>query len=310
MLRGAIVIITAGMAVVFLKKKQYRHHVTAIAIIFLGLFLVGLSAIVTPDKSKGGDDKKDQHKSGGTVATGIILLIIAQFFAGTQFVVEEKILSNYYLNPMQIVGWEGFFGFTFYLIALPIMQAIPCHPSGDFCPDSKIEDSIKAFYQMGDNPAIIGCAFGVICTIALFNFFGVATTKYASAPQRSTVDTSRTVLIWLFFLLVEVKGAEEQFHWLQLLGFICLVFGTLLYNEILVLPVMGFDQWTAAAIAKRKLAESGGVRSSQRSDGGAANYMGTSPHAKYDDGRNKRNINAGMEKGLLDEKNADFDIKE
>lgn len=117
MLRGSIVIITAILAVIFLKKKQYRHHITSLAIIFLGLLLVGVSSIISPDK-QGKDQPK---KSGGTVATGIILLLIAQLFAGTQFVVEEKLLGDYYINPMQVVGWEGVFGFTYYLIALPIM---------------------------------------------------------------------------------------------------------------------------------------------------------------------------------------------
>jgi drug/metabolite transporter (DMT)-like permease len=45
MLRGAIVIITAALAVIFLKKKQYRHHITSLFIIFLGLLIVGISSI-------------------------------------------------------------------------------------------------------------------------------------------------------------------------------------------------------------------------------------------------------------------------
>jgi amino acid transporter len=188
---------------------------------------------------------------------------------------------------MQVVGWEGFFGFTYYMIALPILQAIPCKPDpvAAFCPFDKLEDSIIAFKQMGNNLVILFCGIGVIFTIAFFNYFGVATTKYASSPQRSTVDTSRTVLIWIFFLAVPIKGAEETFHFLQLLGFICLVIGTLVYNEILIVPFLGFDQWTKIAIQKREL-ENGNVKRSNAPNMGTDNYIGTSPHAGYDDGRN------------------------
>jgi len=243
MLRGAIVIITAILAVVFLKKKQYRHHITSLAVIFFGLLIVGVSSVLEADGSK-------KKKSTSSMSLGITLLLIAQCFAGTQFVVEEKILGNYYLNPMQVVGWEGFFGFTFYLIALPILQFIPCtrDPDAHFCPFNYLEDSVIGIEQMGQNGLILGCALGMIFTIALFNFFGVATTKYASAPQRSTVDTSRTVLIWIFFLSFAIKGAEESFHWLELIGFIFLVIGTLVYNEIVIVPYFGFDEWTAVAI--------------------------------------------------------------
>lgn len=53
MLRGAIVIITALLAVIFLKKKQYRHHITSLAVIFIGLALVGVSSIDSGESKKG-----------------------------------------------------------------------------------------------------------------------------------------------------------------------------------------------------------------------------------------------------------------
>jgi hypothetical protein len=53
----------------------------------------------------------------------------------------------------------------------------------------------------------------LICfSIASFNAFGVAVTKNASSAQRSTIDTSRTFLIWLFFLVVAVNGQKETFY--------------------------------------------------------------------------------------------------
>jgi drug/metabolite transporter (DMT)-like permease len=46
MLRGMIIIITAGMSVIFLKRKLYRHHWSSIACIFFGVFVVGLDALL------------------------------------------------------------------------------------------------------------------------------------------------------------------------------------------------------------------------------------------------------------------------
>ena len=58
--------------------------------------------------------------TSGSVATGIILLVISQCFAGTQFIVEEKLLSGYYLDPFRVVGTEGMWGLCYYLFLLPI----------------------------------------------------------------------------------------------------------------------------------------------------------------------------------------------
>jgi len=78
----------------------------------------------------------------------------------------------------------------------------------------------------------------LICfSIASFNAFGVAVTKNASSAQRSTIDTSRTVLIWA----VQLATGAETFDPLQLVGFILLVAGTLVYNEIVIIPWMGFN---------------------------------------------------------------------
>jgi drug/metabolite transporter (DMT)-like permease len=67
MLRGMIIIITAAMSIIFLKRKLFLHHWSSIAVIFLGVFLVGLASVLWPDTSGG----------SSTGALGIILLIIA-----------------------------------------------------------------------------------------------------------------------------------------------------------------------------------------------------------------------------------------
>lgn len=44
---------------------------------------------------------------------------------------------------------------------------------------------------------------------------------------------------------------------LELLGFAMLVFGTLVYNEIVIVPIGLFNYWTKREIEKRKKDEKG-----------------------------------------------------
>ncbi len=110
MLRGLIIIVTACMSIIFLKRKLYRHHWSSIAVIFLGVFMVGLAALLWPGHSSGGETK----------ALGLVLLLIAQVFCGGLFISEEKILSDYYLDPLMVVGFEGMWGLIYWAILLPI----------------------------------------------------------------------------------------------------------------------------------------------------------------------------------------------
>lgn len=128
------------------------------------------------------------------------------------FIVEEKILGNYYLNPMKVVGWEGIWGVCFYVVFLVIAQIIPKFtPSGLF-PYGKVEDSFAALREMfSTNLWIFFLAVCTIFSIASFNSFGLSVTKFASAAQRSTIDTSRTVFIWLFCLLMPSDKVSQPY---------------------------------------------------------------------------------------------------
>lgn len=84
---------------------------------------------------------------------------------------------------------------------------------------------------MKNNWLIILALSGTVVSIAFFNFAGISVTKEISATSRMVLDSVRTVVIWAFSLLIE----WEKFHYLQLLGFVVLLFGMFLYNNIIVL---------------------------------------------------------------------------
>ena len=189
---------TAIMSIIFLKKKQHRHHWAGLGFIVLALVEVGYVAIALGEPEEG---------LVGSIALGIALLLIAQVFAGALFIVEEYFIGDYYLDPLKVVATEGMWGTLYFLIALPIMQSVKC--SGPLCNFEYFENSSYAFAQMADNGTIIAYTFGIMVSIAFFNVCGVTTTKLASAAQRSTVDTSRTVLIWIG----SVALGFEEFQW-------------------------------------------------------------------------------------------------
>ena len=69
MMRGIIVVITALLAVIFLGRKQYRHHWTAIFLIVFGVAEVGYVAI------KGA--ASDTEGESSNEVFGIILLLLS-----------------------------------------------------------------------------------------------------------------------------------------------------------------------------------------------------------------------------------------
>ena len=91
-------------------------------------------------------------------------------------------------------------------------------------------------------------AIGIIFSMACFNTAGVSVTKHASATQRSTISTCRTLFVWI----VGLATGRELYHWGVFFGFTLLVLGTLTYNEILIVPIDLMRRNTAPYRAARE----------------------------------------------------------
>ena len=254
MMRGLELFFVCLWSTLYLKNPLYRHAILGVGTLIFGLILVGINAIIN-----------DQGSVARNPVVGIILLCTSQFFSSTEYVLQEKFIKHYEVHPFQLVGFEGLWGVCMYSILLIIFQFVHCNDwsealqeicfsdnEGDFL----IENSIFAFRQMWDNKNLLIVYIFYVVSIALYNIVGINLTKLVSSTARAVVDTVRTVFIWLFFLyFTPVEGTEEHFHVLQFIGFMLLVLGTLIYNEILVLPFCKFDYYTRDNIEKRKKEE-------------------------------------------------------
>ena len=257
MMRGLELFFVCLWSKIFLKNPIYRHAVLGIGSLIFGLSLVGANSIIHDDENK--DNAKNP-------VVGIILLCTSQLFTSTEYVFQERFVKHYEVHAFQLVGFEGLWGAIMYTILLIIFQNISCDSwtaslKDGICSENDkkkyhIEDTLFAFKQMKDNYKILIVYIFYIASIALYNIVGINLTKLVSSTARAVVDTVRTVFIWLFFLCFEpVKGTKEHFYYLQLIGFLFVVLGTLIYNEILTIPYFGLDYYTRDNISKRKKEE-------------------------------------------------------
>jgi drug/metabolite transporter (DMT)-like permease len=265
MMRGLELFFVCLWSKIFLKNHIYRHQILGVGTLIFGLSLVGLNSIL---------NDKDSDVAKNPVV-GIILLSTSQLFTSTEYIIQEKFIKHYDVHPFQLVGFEGLWGSIMYGILLVIFQIVSCDDWSDalkegicFTNDegeSYIEDTRFAFEQMWDNKNLLVVYIFYVVSIALYNIVGINLTKLVSSTARAVVDTVRTVFIWAFFLFfTPVDGTKEDFHVLQFIGFIFLVCGTLVYNEIVTLPFWNLDYYTRVNIAKRKKENNGGENEAEK----------------------------------------------
>ena len=79
-------------------------------------------------------------------------------------------------------------------------------------------------------------------SIAFSNFGGVSVTKHMSATTRTVLNTQRMLVIWIISIGLHylddrwTMASLRDAFWLQLVGFVMIVIGNLLYSDIFIMP--------------------------------------------------------------------------
>ncbi|KAK9478722.1 hypothetical protein V1514DRAFT_367496 [Lipomyces japonicus] len=228
MTRGALVLFVGLFSVFFLNRRLAIHQWTALGAVVLGIFIVGLSGTIYAPNTDAGNESEPSRGPNSflQVAIGVFVIALAQIFTATQFVYEEHLLRDYHLDSIRVVGWEGIFGF---LLTFVIMIASYVFVGKSESGRSGYFDIPTGFSQIFANRLILISSLLIMISISSFNFFGVSVTQRLSATSRSTIDTCRTIAIWV----ISISLGWEQFRVLQLFGFVLVVYGTLLFNGVI-----------------------------------------------------------------------------
>eukprot|EP01113_Clastostelium_recurvatum_P031049 TRINITY_DN3836_c0_g1_i1.p1 TRINITY_DN3836_c0_g1~~TRINITY_DN3836_c0_g1_i1.p1 ORF type:complete len:350 (-),score=73.26 TRINITY_DN3836_c0_g1_i1:39-1058(-) len=210
-LRGTLVVFTGILSRIFLKRPLRVYHIIGMVVITIGAGIVGVASVVYGDKTLPAKNP----------ILGAILVIVAQVVAAVQMVLEEKLIGKYDVPPLQVVGNEGFWGFSVITTLLFITYWIPFIRERD--------NTLDAILQIANSWQLILTIVGVIISIAILNFTGISLTRNLSATHRTTIDASRVVFVWIGSFIFGWEG----FNWLQLIGFVVLLLGTATYNEMM-----------------------------------------------------------------------------
>ncbi|KAH7360552.1 hypothetical protein BKA65DRAFT_188068 [Rhexocercosporidium sp. MPI-PUGE-AT-0058] len=242
MTRGALVLFVGLFSVLFLRRKLHLFQWFALVTVVTGVAIVGLAGALYKDDKAAKDamliareavlaiSSKARTPEALQAIIGVFLIAGAQIFTASQFVLEEYILEKYALEPLKVVGWEGLFGFSVTVLGMLVMHlAVGRTAKGKY----GYFDIVEGWRQVSQYKDIRTSSILIMISIGGFNFFGLSVTRTVSATARSTIDTCRTLFIWIVSLFL----GWESFKWLQVLGFALLVYGTFLFNGLVRPPL-------------------------------------------------------------------------
>ncbi|ELR16647.1 uncharacterized protein ACA1_088940 [Acanthamoeba castellanii str. Neff] len=230
MLRGSIIVFSGILSVLFLKRKLYFYNWLGITITTVGLACVGIASVIS---DSGGRDIKE-------VILGDVLIILGQLSNAIQMIIEEIFLKRQNYHALVVVGGEGLWGVLLMAVAvLPICYLIPGSDGGSY------ENAVDGFVMIGNNMTLLGLVLLYWLSIAFYNFTSLSVAKSLTTVHRTFIDACRTLCVWgiqlvIYYAFNHTSLGEGWGHYsyIQLIGFVLLISGTLVYNSVVKLPFL------------------------------------------------------------------------
>ena len=270
MLRGSVVVFTGIFSVVFLKRKLRMHHWVGMALVVVGTGIVGSQSLVcssgitansnawigniliivaqlvvatqmvVEEKFLGQYDLPALKVVGLEGLFGFlmlsVLLVVMYFVPSPQFLCDGTTpgqdCSRFEDTYDAFVNMKNSWKVTIFLYVEVVVAWADSAIGGTIyytAPTFRVASLLRQRLHLPNAPTTACRRFGNIVSIAFFNFLGVSITKHINASTRMVLDSLRTMVIWV----VSLALSWEDFCYIEIIGFIVLIAGTIMYNALI-----------------------------------------------------------------------------
>jgi hypothetical protein len=222
-LKASRAIFSAGLQVVWLKRRVHVYQIWSLVLCTLGLGLASLASFLA------------NKSSSSNLALGISFVLLAEAFRSVRIVYDEKLMKEHNYEPCMIIALEGVYGTLISGAALIAVNFIDGSDMGS------VEKFANTIYMI-DNSSIL------ILLLAMFPIWvngmylsGIFVTKYVSAVFNAVLTVATVVVVWGYELVIHLVderygAAWNQYSYLQLIGFVAITLATLMYDGTVKFP--------------------------------------------------------------------------
>ena len=218
--------------IIFLKKilktGLYKHHIVSIILIIIGFFPMTLGGIIDLVKSK--------HSSY------LLAIIPRNILFPLADTLSKIILTDKFVLPQYLMFYKGIINFSMHTIIIPILLLTKTLTIKD-------NDGNSYFSKFKSVPAL---------TILISNIFSkflkqlcIMEILYFFTPQHVCFINSVSWLI-IFFKNFFFYTTSTALIIIYIFTFLFIIFGTLLFNEMIILNIYGLNKDTKVQILERE----------------------------------------------------------
>jgi hypothetical protein len=214
------------LLVLFLKRKLFAFHWVAIVLTLVGIVVSSLKEIIEPSSSK--------EFQTTDVLIGIALVLAGEFIRSMRTVLEEKLMKKLKYDALLVVGLQGIYALVLSVPALFVVNAIETSKG-------PLEDLQVTWNQFVSSSIVMGICFTTPITVPGLFVAGAYVTKLMSAVHNALTTIITNSIVWILAVIVyfiDNKRGEKliPLSSVQLVGFIIVLFASLMYDAIIRIP--------------------------------------------------------------------------
>lgn len=227
-LKGARVVFSALLLVVFLKRKLFAFHWLAIALTIAGLVVASIPSVIKKKSTTSTTKTSD-------ALMGIGLVLAGEFIRSMRGVIEEKMMKKMKYDALLVVGVQGIYGL---ILSIPTLFVVSEITNSKGKP---LEDLSTTLAMFGSSAIVIGLSATVPVTVPGLFIAGAYVTKLMSAVHNALTTILTNGLVWILAIIVHFiePGRGSSLQWIslvQLLGFIMVLVASLIYDAMIRIP--------------------------------------------------------------------------
>ena len=245
-MRALPIFAMAFLNIFFLKLPFYKHHLFSCVIIFIGFFSILLYHYINLPIN-------DDHLVSLYVT---LLFAVLKIIRAIKEMLDTYLLQEKYVSPFKLLFYQGVSGLVLSLFVGFCLQYMSCTETAQkvikYCQPNNQVESFDNFFTSINNGKSIALLIGVIITTIIIEVCRMQTKHYLTAIHRGLSCAASAVINWFLYLQFFEK---KEVNYLELIGFVIILLGELIYCEVFICYFLGLEENTKKMIDKRNADE-------------------------------------------------------
>lgn len=211
----------------------YRHQMLAITLILIGFGLISFYSL-----------SQVKHWS-------IIIISLSSYFIWSFILVVDKwIMERMHISPYKLIFYFGVIGTIIQLILFIPLNYIPCNKPICDKDNTVVEPIIQTFSMVLKNPRVCFYVFLASFFYSIYMILLNIANKQLNPTHSSMSEILTNLIIWIYYMEIE-KEVKEYYYYISILGYVVIIIGSLIYNEIILCYVCFLSEYTKQQIIIR-----------------------------------------------------------